>query len=52
MPSKTSRKSAKKSDKAQKAITKGDKKKRKGKRDPNIYDYDFSTKVTCVTAGK
>ena len=52
MPPKTSGKAAAKSGKATKAVTKGDKKKRKGKRKESyaIYIYKVSFKwVECMT---
>ena len=47
MPPKTSGKAAAKSGKATKAVTKGDKKKRKGKRKESYAIYIY--KVFCLT---
>ena len=50
MPPKTSGKAAVKSGKATKAVTKGDKKKRKGKRKESYAIYIY--KVSILMAGK
>ena len=50
MPLKTSGKAAAKSGKATKAVTKGDKKKRKGKRKESYAIYIYKVDLVAVTA--